>query len=120
MFLQRMKEITKPKVHRVEIDLGFGDGIEPLYFRELTFEERQRIFGARAKDDGNLDLRDKGLYLGAELVSASMCKVDGSTIATVDAVKKWDSKFLDMIAGEAMKIVGAQPEGAKDPSTGQS
>ncbi len=121
MFLKRLNEITKPKIHTVSVDLGFGDGVEELYFRELSFEERQNIFGARANDDGTLDVRTKGLYLGAELVSASLCHKDGKAVVTVEAARKWDSKVLDRVANEAMKALNAKPdEDEADPSKGQS
>jgi len=120
MFLNRLNEITKPKVHECKIDLGFGDGEETIYFRGLTFQERQDIFGARAKDDGTLDVRDKGRYLGAELVSAALCKADGKQVATVEAVRSWDAALLDRLASKAMEVLNAAAQGSgSDPSTSQ-
>lgn len=119
-FLNRLNEVTKPKVKKVEdIDLGFGDGPETLYFRSLAYEERQKIFGARSKDDGTLDVRDKGLFLAAELIAASLCNEDGGNIVTVEAARKWDSDLLDRLSAEALKVVTPKAS-AENPSSGKS
>ncbi len=118
MFLNRLNEITRPKVHTVETDLGFGDGIEKIYFRSLTFAERQKIFGARANENGMIDMRDKGLHLLAELVATSLCHENGTRVVTYEAALEWDGALIDKLAGEAMKAIS--PSDQNDPSPGQS
>lgn len=118
-FLNRLNEVTKPKLHTARIDLGFGDGEETLYFRSLSYEERQKIFGARSKDDGTLDVRDKGLFLAAELIAASLCHEDGSNVVTIEAARKWDSELLDRLSAEAMKILTPKAT-EENPSSGKS
>lgn len=116
MFLNRLNEITKPTVHAKIIDLGFGDGPETVHFRDLTFQERQDIFGARAKDDGTLELRGEGRYLGAEVIAASLCDEHGKPVATVEAVRKWKDKLVDTLSAAAMEVM--QPAKDENPTKG--
>ncbi len=118
MFLNRLNEITRPKVHRVDMDLGYGDGIEPIYFRSLSFDDRQRIFAARSSDDGSVDMRGAGLHVMAELVSSTLCNEDGSLVVTLEAALKWDNVLIDRLGVEAMKAI--IPDAKEDPSQGQS
>lgn len=118
MFLNRLNEITRPKVHTVDVDLGFGDGIEKIHFRSLAFAERQKIFGARAKEDGTIDMRDKGLHLMAELVAAMLCHEDGTRVVKLESALEWDGDLIDKLAAEAMKVIN--PSDQQDPSPGQS
>jgi hypothetical protein len=121
--LKRLNEITKPKVHEAQADLGFGDGEEKIFFRSLSFEERQKIFGARANAEGVLDTREKGLFLVAEFIAASLCDENGKNVVTLENVKRWDSDFIDKLGQIGMDTLNKAAEEAKqksDPSAGQS
>jgi hypothetical protein len=123
MFLSRLNEISKPKAHPVEIDLGLGDGVETIYFRGLTFQERQDIFGARAKADGTggLDaaiLRENGRYLASELVSVSLVDENGKNVVRGEQVRRWPAELVDKISGAAMEVLTkAAQESAGNDST---
>lgn len=120
-FYNRLTKITARTVHKVETDLGFGDGVEKLYFRELDYADRQRIFVARGKDDGSIDVRSAGLYLGAEIVCAMLCDENGDAVVSLDQVRKWDGALVDKISSLALEA--AKPtaeEKSENPSTAQS
>jgi len=120
MFLQRLNEITRPKVIEATVDLGLGDGPETLYFRKLAYEDRQIIFAARTNADGSMDVREKGLMLAAEFVAKTLCDANGKAVANTDAVRQWDSDIVEKLAAEAMRVLMPGKEDASVPSTGQS
>jgi hypothetical protein len=116
-FLQRLSQITKPRVFEKQFDFGQGDGEETIYFRALTYNERANIIGKRMDDQNNIKV-DPQFF--AELVSTSLCKEDGAPVVNVASIQKWSPPDLvDRLGLLAMDvIVESQQEVKPDPPKG--
>lgn len=105
-FLDRLDEITRPKIHEHLFDFGLGDGEETIYFRGLSFEQRQKLIVARGTgSDGKMDVRGAALMLNAEIVAATFCKKDGKAVATTEAVQKWEPSLVDRLSVAAIEAL---------------
>lgn len=121
-FIDKLNQITKPKIHEAEYDFGVGDGPETVHFRGLSYTERQELFVKRLTEDGKVDFRNAGLYMNAELVAATLCTKTGKPVATLDAVKAWDPALVDGLADAAVKALelNKKKDDAENPSSAQS
>ena len=134
-FLERLNEITKPKILEAQFD--FGAGPETVYFRALSAANRQRIIQDRliptkVKDkDGNevetwnLDFMKDGTTVNAELLEACLCDENGKTLVKKDAIlTQWDGGLVQRLGLLCLNTI--QEDFAKsagvteDPSKGQS
>lgn len=119
-FLNKLNEITRPKITEAEFD--FGDGPEKIHFRGLSYDQRQGIFVKRLDKDGKLDIAGSALHMNAELLAATLVDETGKPIAKTDAILQWDSTLVDKLAdlaGKTLKLIEKKDE-AENPSTPQS
>lgn len=139
-FLDRLNEITKPKLITIEFD--FGDGPETVHVRALSAADRQRIIQDRLMEtkittkDSNgqevqssswqLDFLKEGTTVNAELLATCLVNPDGKRVATKEAIEGWDSVLVQRL-GQAVlvavqkELLGGSGEGdGEDPSKGQS
>ena len=119
-FIDNLKKITQPKI--IEAKFDFGDGEETIYFKALTYNQRQAIFVKRLDKDGKLDITGEALHMNAELIAATLVDEGSKTLVTKEAVCQWDSTLVDKLADLSGKTLGLIDKKAdeENPSSPQS
>lgn len=131
----RKKELQTLGRKSRTLDMGMGDGPETIWFRELSFDERQKLFGTRMKETTNKDgvmslafrpVNGSDVNFQAELVAKTLIDEDkGAPMFTLEELRKFRAAKLQKLYDEAIDVVSefqTDEEKAADepnPSTGE-
>lgn len=123
-------KLSRARIHTFEFDFGEIDGdvigVQTVHCRELTFNERGKLFVSRLVD-GKIDITKEsgGLILNAEVLAHQVCKENGDRCLSLEEVREWPPEVVDRLASEILRLTSGKAaletgEDSPDPSKAMS